>query len=306
MSDTQMQSAPAESQELSVGQTLKIRREARGLPLAQVAEQLKLTNRQLEAIESDDFDALPGNTFARGFVRNYARLLELDPQPLLDQLTVLLPKERIQAALPHVSDATALNASFPLGTQARKFSVGLMVIVGLLLGAGAVFWYLQQPPSPDMALSELGGKSEASAVINASMPDNYIASEVLADTGAMQAENNASMAGTILVVPIASEASASVAISPALVTKAASAVAAVNGGEIRVAVEFDSWVQITDADGQVLVSQLLKPGAERFLSGKAPFKIKIGNAPKTQLYYHGQRIDLVPYSRADVATLELK
>lgn len=72
------------------------------------------------------------------------------------------------------------------------------------------------------------------------------------------------------------------------------------------AVEFDSWVQIVDAEGQVLVSQLLGPGAERSLSGKAPFKIKIGNAPKTQLYYRGQRVDLAPYARADVATLELK
>lgn len=304
MSDTQMQPDPAESHDLSVGQKLRSRREERGLSLERVADQLKLTHRQLEAIEGNDFDALPGNTFARGFVRNYARFLELDPQPLLDQLTALLPTERIQAALPHVSDATALNASLPIGSQARKFSVGMMVIVGLLLGAGAVFWYLQQPPSPDMALSELSSKDGVSVAINASMSESFNASGVLAEMGSAPIENGASTVGAI-PSPVPADASAAVAEPPVSVKVASSVAAAVNG-EIRIVVEFDSWVQIMGADGQVLVSQLLKPGTEQTLSGKAPFQVKIGNAPKTQLYYHGQRIDLAPYSRADVATLELK
>ena len=61
-----------------------------------------------------------------------------------------------------------------------------------------------------------------------------------------------------------------------------------------------------DADGQVLVSQVMGQGTERVLSGKPPFQVKIGNAPKTRLYYHGQPVDLAPHSRADVATLDLK
>src|SRR5689334_7063572 len=68
---------------LHVGAELQRAREARGLALAEVAQQLKFAPRQLEALEQDRFDLLPGGTFARGMVRNYARLLKIDPEPLV-------------------------------------------------------------------------------------------------------------------------------------------------------------------------------------------------------------------------------
>ena len=58
-------------------------REAAGLSLDQVAQQLKLAPRQVKALEDENFGELPGRTFSRGFVRNYARLLNLDPEDLL-------------------------------------------------------------------------------------------------------------------------------------------------------------------------------------------------------------------------------
>ena len=71
---------------VSVGAALRAGREAAGLSLHEVAERLKLTMRQLEAIERDEFSVLPGATFVRGFVRNYARFLEIDPTPLMEAL----------------------------------------------------------------------------------------------------------------------------------------------------------------------------------------------------------------------------
>ena len=68
-----------------------------GLSLDAVAQQLKLGVRQVQALEDDNFAALPGRTFVRGFVRNYARLLKLDADAVL-------------AALPGSSAAPALEA----------------------------------------------------------------------------------------------------------------------------------------------------------------------------------------------------
>src|SRR5215470_14062476 len=65
------------------GARLKAARETAGLSLDQAAQQLKLAPRQVKAIEDEDFAHLPGRTFTRGFVRNYARLLNLDPEGLL-------------------------------------------------------------------------------------------------------------------------------------------------------------------------------------------------------------------------------
>ena len=61
-------------------------REAAGLSIDAVAQQLKLAPRQVKALEEDDFAQLPGRTFIRGFMRNYARLVRLDPEALLASL----------------------------------------------------------------------------------------------------------------------------------------------------------------------------------------------------------------------------
>lgn len=67
----------------SPGAHLRALREAAQMSVDDVAQQLKLSRRQVLAIENDEIDALPGPTFARGFIRNYARLLRVDPEPLL-------------------------------------------------------------------------------------------------------------------------------------------------------------------------------------------------------------------------------
>jgi cytoskeleton protein RodZ len=76
---------------LGVGTALKAARERAGMSLGEVADRLKLSIRQLEAIEHDDFQQLPGATFVRGFVRNYARFLRLDPEPLMARLEQHFP-----------------------------------------------------------------------------------------------------------------------------------------------------------------------------------------------------------------------
>ena len=72
--------------EISVGQTLREAREAQNITLEDVALRLRLMHRQIEAMETDDFESLGQPVFARGFVRNYARLLGLLPEPLLESM----------------------------------------------------------------------------------------------------------------------------------------------------------------------------------------------------------------------------
>ncbi len=71
------------------GTLLRAGREAAGLSVAAVAQQLKLAPRQIAAIEDGDYTKLPGRTFIRGFVRNYARLLRLDSDAVLAALPAI-------------------------------------------------------------------------------------------------------------------------------------------------------------------------------------------------------------------------
>src|SRR5690606_35923620 len=76
--------AAATNSAASPGARLRVAREARGESVHEVAFAIKLSPRQVEALEKDDFAALPGMAFVRGFARNYARYLGLDAAPLLD------------------------------------------------------------------------------------------------------------------------------------------------------------------------------------------------------------------------------
>ena len=70
-----------------IGAELRRAREAQGLTIEDVAQQLKFAPRQIESLESERFDRLPGPTIARGMVRNYARLLNMAPEPLVERMS---------------------------------------------------------------------------------------------------------------------------------------------------------------------------------------------------------------------------
>lgn len=141
---------------LSVGSQLRAAREMRGLTIGDVAYSLKLNPRQVEALEHERFDLLPGRAFARGFLKNYARFLELDPQPLLDAAEhadgvgamELAPISNARGTMP--SPDTRLRPSvFP----AALLALALLMVVG----AG---WYFDWFQQPEPAI-ELGSESTA-------------------------------------------------------------------------------------------------------------------------------------------------
>src|SRR5687768_4474258 len=124
-----------------VGQELAAAREARGLALADVAQSLKFAPRQLEALEQERFDALPGATFAKGMVRSYARLLKLDPEPLLERVS-----GRFQ-----IPDSNNLAARYhqpvPFSDNARRSTfvyLGLSLGVLVIVGAVAYEWHQER------------------------------------------------------------------------------------------------------------------------------------------------------------------
>jgi len=68
----------------SLGENLRDERERQGLSLHDVADQLRLRPKQIEALENGDYDSLPGHTFVAGFLRSYANLLHLDAVAIVD------------------------------------------------------------------------------------------------------------------------------------------------------------------------------------------------------------------------------
>ena len=116
------------------GRELAAARESCGLSIAEVARQLKLSPTQVEAMEAGDYRRLPGPVFARGFLRNYARLVKLDPEVLRASAEQRLrPAAQAEPEFPH-----SVNIPFPTGREFkwRKYAIAVPVLLALVVLAG--------------------------------------------------------------------------------------------------------------------------------------------------------------------------
>ncbi len=275
-----MSAAPDDKSMPSVGHLLREGRERLGFSVEDVVAKIKLSHRQIVALEEDDFQALPETAFLRGFVRSYAKLLQLDAEPLLDALP---GAEAAQIVLPQV------EALFPTAKSARRQNVNLLlaallvalVIAGFSVWQGRTPHPVAQVTQPDAALVETP----------LPLPEQ---AEILDASGVPEAGVPES------AVPVVIAAERVVAVSAPVVTESTAA--------LRLIFDKESWAEIKDKSGKTLSRQVNSPGTELRLEGAAPFSLVIGHAAAVHLYYREKPVDLTSYINAssDVARLTLE
>jgi cytoskeleton protein RodZ len=268
-----------------VGHELAAAREARGLALADVAQQLKFAPRQLEALEQERFDALPGATFARGMVRSYARLLKLDPEPLLARI----------AGRWEVPDSNRLAARYhqpvPFSDSARRSTfvyLGISAGVLVLVGAVAFGWHQERTAA-------LKAPAKAQSVAKAAPRESRRAP---APIPAQPAAAPAPVFEEKKPVVVAPQEKALVATPPP-------PPAVYGRHRLVVRTDEEAWIEIRDSADRLLVSSLNPPGSERVVRGKPPYSLVIGNASHVHVLYDDKPINLAPHTRADVARLTI-
>ena len=103
-------------QNRTIGEILKTTREEKGLSLEEISLLTKVNLKYLSAIEADNWDALPSTVQQKGFVRTYARVLEIDPGPLLAQLRSIIQDDdlTVEPAPPGVPDSPPAAEKHPL------------------------------------------------------------------------------------------------------------------------------------------------------------------------------------------------
>lgn len=275
-----------DQEKLSPGRILAEARERAGLSVDEVARQLRLSLRQIEALEADDHAKLPGNTFLRGFLRNYAKLLQIDPEPLLagglemqaqsQDLLIVVPTSRVefggkQRLLPF-SDRP--HKSWP------KFAVAV-IVAALFLSWGVyeLIQWQQQPPQSEPV------KSIGETALSLPLPQP-------------QAE---------VKLPALPESAAKQEAQPAQAPAPASGVTADTGGQLlSFAFDEDAWVEVKDKNGAVIFHQLNPKGSQQSVRGTQPFSLTVGNAAHVRLSYNGKPVDLAPHIKVDVARLILE
>lgn len=272
----------------SVGAQLRRAREARGMTVEGVGAAIKLAARQVEAIEADAYAELMNPTYARGFIRNYAALIGLDPKALLAQLD----QQQVRAT-PQLVEQADVGVAMPVQSSRRKWLLPLLalsvpVVVAIALYVWSEFW--TAPPGESVQV-------EQEAVMPP--PDAVAEPETEAATPSVDAQ---------AADAVTTEATLAAALPDAPPPSAESAGVPPVTGQRQLAFTFaaDSWVEIRDAQDRIILSELNRAGSSRSVGAVFPVSLVIGNAKSVRLSIDGTPHDLAPATKVDVARLRLE
>lgn len=269
----------SESGLASVGQILREAREAQGITLDNAAVRLRLMHRQVEAMERDDFESLGQSVFARGFVRNYARLLGLAPESLL---------ARMDGAPTEPAAVAPTEPALPRSWLTSPWLI--LSLLGLLLAVAV-------PVALYAWLNSDGGERPDEPVPAAMQPR---------PTPAVASAPVAAPADVVAPAPVPPVTPAAADGTPSEATASEAAEPAADGSVLHLDFSDESWTEIKDASGRMLMRQLNPAGSSADVHGQPPFDVVIGNAAQVQVTYNGRPIDLKPFIDVTVARFTLE
>lgn len=303
---------PGQGMSVTAGALLRDAREAAGLHIAALAVALKVPVAKLEALEADNFSALPDMVFVRALASSVCRTLKIDPQAVL----ALLP----QGEGPRLSAGdVGLNApvkGFAGRSSAAPFkgagSRSFVWAVGLLLIGAALMMFL--PRGLDADLSALLKQPETTTKIP--MPTGDVAQEISVAVGAEQRVPSAApapAAGVGVELPAGESIKpAGIAshpiVLPSVEASAPSSAPAADApsGVLAFKARSESWIQVRDAAGALVLQRNLAPNELVSVSGVLPLAVVIGRADATEVFVRGKPYDIGPVSRENVARFEVK
>ena len=287
----------------TLGGRLAVAREAKQLTHQDVSNTLRLSLKQVVDLENSDFAALPDPMVTRGFIRNYARLLDLDAEPLL-----AIYRAQVPDRLP---DAILVQSSmhFEMPTKGNhlwfKYVIGSVVLMVLVL-----LWFAYMPKSQKPAVEKLNATEHL--VVEQPLPEIALpAAERLTGSNAevLNLPNaNLASADSNSATPVAvlAEPKSVVKLEVPAKVEARGNVPSIMSKKVTVVCTESSWMQAKDKSGKVVFEKKLAAGSTETFDGEMPLSIWIGNAKGTSLTFLGKPVDLTASTQNNVARLTLE
>lgn len=311
-----------------LGEVLTAQRELKNMTVGEVANQLRLGVRQVEALEANDFAKLPESMITRGFIRNYARLLGVDAEPLIHAHRALSGADQPQSLNISSENISITNHHV---TPWFKILTVLLLILLLLFGLS---YYVQHPFThvasfdqlgTNNAISTKGASAEPSpaamqAPVVEKLPEPALPiaermteSELAAASSQAQTVDSTTDAkleqNEVLNTTSAKINEGAKFESAHAVNVGATQANGVLSASTQIALELifteESWVSVLDGDNKEIYKKLSPAGASEKIVGKPPINLHIGNAGGTQVNYKGKSVDLTPYTRNNIARITL-
>ncbi|AQU83467.1 MULTISPECIES: RodZ domain-containing protein [unclassified Halomonas] len=298
MSETQLLDS-ATSNTATPGELLLRQREALGVPLVDAARALNLRPAVIAGLEQDNYDEIPVTAYRRGYLRSYAKYLDMDDRLVLDAYQARHGSADTDRKVTPVSVARPPSK---IGALLFKL-VTLLVIVGLI--AVTVMWWQSRGGSepPSMGASPTIEEEEALSASN----DRELTSGVVAppqlpsETSTDASEAATSSAPAEATAEVSEEATQSAVLvasdsTPAADTsddeQATEAAPAASPNTLELTFNEQSWTEIFDASNQRVFVGLQAPGTTASVEGTPPFRLTIGNATGVELRYQGEVVNL--------------
>lgn len=316
------------------GSRLRDERLRRDMTVDTVAQSLHLNRATIEALEHNDFDALPPMTFVRGYLRAYCHLLALDADAVIASLSEAGVLDEATPLSARVGGDVGPAPRRPAGSGQMKSLSGIAVVLAVVLAGvvGGTWWLTQQADEAPVA-PEPGVEESAGGVID-SAPDNATGSapdrapettEPNNEPGVPDAAPEPAQVPSAPSTPTTSLASDSELAERALAdappiddslpelasptpaeTAAEDAATEAEADDATLAFSFsgESWMEVSDVGGERLLFGLQTEGEER-VTGEPPFEIVIGDVESVTVEFQGEPVDLDTYARGNVARFTL-
>jgi cytoskeleton protein RodZ len=277
------------------GSALLAERQAREIAVHEVAEVLNLPIGTVEAIEENNYELLPSAVFAKGYIRAYARLLEMDSDALVAAFPDA-PTEVIEtdtAVREQIGDFLRTYPRWVLG------GAGALAILLLTL---LVIWVW--PDSNGVAEAKGDADAKGALAVRSAPSTDLSPPAPVGQTGqaqqasAVEWEAPPVQAGSERVAPV-------VAAEPQANDGTGRRISPDGQDRLRFQFTDECWVEIKSGSGTSMFSELGRAGQSLELVGRAPFRILLGYAPGVAMAFNDEPVALAPHTRNNVANLVL-
>ena len=279
-----------------LGKLLTKAREKLSLSQKDIAFRLNLKEEIISALDTNDFDKLPAPTYVRGYIRSYARTVNLNADSLINIYEGIAeaPPEILPDVKPAVQ-ASSRDTPVKAVTYLLTFTVAILFIA---------WWQGQHIVSTDFFSSEAktseGGEYPGSFTYTYNIVNHP---ETLYVSAIDELDDRELKNMEIVDLAKSSEAETDDISST---EDSLNLNAQKYAGTLEMKLSAESWIEVYDVLGKKLYADLAKPGEKISLIGAVPLSVKLGNARAVTVNFNGKAFDTSKHSKAGVARFLLE
>lgn len=309
----------------SLGAVIEAARIAKNMTQQDVSNALRFSVKQIDALENNAFGLLPDAMITRGFIRNYARLLEIDAEPLLAsyRASVSTETDKVIAVKSSMRPVQLTKDSQP---WLKYILASILVLFFLLAWLFYVDYMPKQTavapektieltpeaapaltqPLPEIALPAAQREADAELAA-ANVVEGATAVTVIQSTEAKSPDGTAAHVDSKSALQSVQQSSSSQQLAVHQTTTALQpSHAPVAAKSLNLVFTAQTWVSVMDKSGKVVYEKMSNNGDKETVNGTPPFNLVIGNASATKLNFSGKDIDLTAYTKNNVARVTLE